>query len=116
MSEFLLLFRGGEGMAAAKQSPETFQQHMKKWKVWMEGLGKEGKFIAGQPLADEGSVISGSKKVVTDGPFAEGKELVGGYLMIKATNIQEAVAISKNCPIFEYNGTVEVREVQEMSI
>ena len=99
-------------MADARQSPEKYQQQMVKWKTWMEGLGKQGKFIAGHPLAKEGSVIRGGKKVVTDGPFVEGKEIVGGYLMIKADDFPEAVAIAKNCPIFDYDGIVEVREVE----
>ena len=117
MKEFLLLFRGGdEGMNAAKQSPEKFQHHMMKWKTWMEALGKQGKFIAGQPLADGGSVITGSKRVVTDGPFIEGKEIVGGYLMIKAADLNEAIALSQGCPLFEYDGIVEVREIGQLSV
>ena len=115
MKDFLLLFRGGdEGMSAARQSPEGYQKHMMKWKTWMESLGKQGKFIGGQPLAGGGSVIKGAKKVVTDGPFVEGKEIVGGYLMIKAKDLSEATEISKNCPIFDYDGIVEVREVQQL--
>jgi|WetSurMetagenome_2_1015567.scaffolds.fasta_scaffold03284_6 hypothetical protein len=117
MKEFLLLFRGGEeGMTAAQQSPEKFQQHMMKWKTWMESLGKQGKFIAGQPLSPEGSVITGTRRVVTDGPFVEGKEIVGGYLMMKATDLSDAIESSKNCPIFDYDGVVEVREVQQLSM
>ena len=117
MKEFLLLFRGGDDKRiSAQQSPEKFQQHMRKWKSWMENLGKKGKFIAGQPLAREGSVIRGHTKVVTDGPFVEGKEMVGGYLMVKANDLREAVELSKDCPIFEYDGTVEVREVEELRI
>jgi hypothetical protein len=117
MKEFLLLFRGGEeGMNAAKQSPENFQRHMMKWKTWMEHLGKQGKFIAGQPLVEGGSVVKGSRRIVTDGPFVEGKEIVGGYFMIKATGLQDAIEISKDCPLLEYDGIVEVREVQQLSI
>lgn len=117
MREFLLLFRGGEeGMNAAKQSPESFQQHMMKWKTWMEHLGTQGKFISGQPLAEGGSVITGTKKVVTDGPFVEGKEIVGGYFMIKANDLPEAVQISKDCPLLEYDGVVEIREVQQLTV
>lgn len=113
MKEFLLLFRGGEeGMAEAAQSPEKFQQQMVKWKAWMEGIGKQGKLIAGHPLADEGKVIRERGKVVTDGPYVEGKEMVGGYLMIRADGLQDAVAMAKDCPIFDYDGIVEVREVQ----
>jgi hypothetical protein len=117
MKEFLLLFRGGEeGMEASKQSPEKFQQQMMKWKTWMENLGKQGKMIAGQPLAKGGSVIRGGKRVVTDGPFVEGKEIVGGYLMIKANDLPEAIEIGKNRPIFDYDGIVEVREVQQLQV
>jgi hypothetical protein len=117
MRQFLLLFRGGdEGMTAAQESPEKFQIHMMKWKTWMESLGKQGKFISGEPLAPGGSVITGSKRVVTDGPFVEGKEIVGGYLMLKAADLADAIESSKNCPIFEYDGIVEVREVQQLSM
>jgi hypothetical protein len=117
MKEFLLLFRGGEeGMNAAKQSPERFQQHMMKWKTWMESLGTQGKFIAGQPLADGGSVITGSRRVVTDGPFIEGKEIVGGYVMLRAADLKEAIALSQACPIFEYDGIVEVREIGQRPV
>ncbi len=117
MKEFLLLFRGGEDMSpSAQTTPERLQQQMMKWKTWMEGLGKQGILIGGQPLAQTGSVIKGNKKVVTDGPFIEGKEMVGGYLMIKAKSLPEAVEISKNCPIFESNGIVEVREAHELRI
>jgi hypothetical protein len=113
MKEFLLLFRGGEeGMAEAQQSPEKFQQQMVKWKNWMEGIGKQGKLIAGHPLAEEGKVIKEGGKVVTDGPFVEGKEMVGGFVMIRADGFPDAVAMAKNCPIFDYDGIVEVREVQ----
>ena len=75
-------------------------------------MGKQGKLIAGHPLAKEGSVIRGTKKVVTDGPFVEGKEMVGGFLMVKAADFPDAVQMAKNCPIFDYDGIVEVREVQ----
>jgi hypothetical protein len=117
MTEFLLIIRGGEdGMSEAGKSPEQLQQGMMKWKTWMEGLVKRGKLIAGHPLAKEGSVISGGKKVVTDGPFVEGKEIVGGYLMIRADDFPDAVAIAKDCPIFEDDGIVEVREVKASPI
>lgn len=115
MKEFMLLFRGGDhARADAGQSPEGYQKHMGKWKSWMEALGKKERFIGGQPLAQAGSVISGEKKVVTDGPFIEGKEIVGGYLMIKAKDLRDAVELSKDCPIFEYGGTVEVRQVEQL--
>src|SRR6266496_6663419 len=117
MKDYLLLFRGGDDIRAEEQKdPEKWQAHMMKWKTWMEDLGNSRKFISGKTLDQDGSVINGSKKSVTDGPFTEGKEIVGGYLMIKASDMKEAVELSKGCPLLEHEGSVEVREVQELSI
>ena len=114
MKEFLLIFRGGEDMSTMRESPEKYQKQLMKWKTWMENLGKSGKFVGGHPLAGGGTVIKGGKKVVTDGPFIEGKEIVGGYILIKANDMPDAVEISKECPIFDTGGIVEVREVQQL--
>ncbi|HTY57918.1 MAG TPA: YciI family protein [Bacteroidota bacterium] len=114
MKDFLLLFRGGNDMTAMRESPENYQQHLVKWKAWMEALGKQGKFLGGQPLSGEARVISGSKKVVTDGPYVEGKEIIGGYLLVRAADMKEAVRLSSDCPIFEADGIVEVREIREL--
>jgi hypothetical protein len=117
MKDYLLLFRGGDARRIQEQNdPAKWQAHMMKWKTWMEGLGKAGKFIGGQPLNEDGSVIKGSRKTITDGPFTEGKEIVGGYLMIKANDMAEAVELSKGCPLLEHEGIVEVRELKELSM
>lgn len=113
MDNYMYLFRGGDAREL-QQSPEKMQQHMEKWMKWMEDLGKQGKFIAGEPLQQDGKVVEKSGEVITDGPFAEGKEIVGGYLIVKADNLDEAVQLSKGCPIFEHGGTVEVRGIQSM--
>jgi len=114
MKEFLLLFRGGNDMTAMRESPESYQQHLVKWKAWMEALGKQGEFIGGQPLSGEASVITGSDRVVTDGPYVEGKEIVGGYLLVRADDMHEALRLSSDCPIFEADGVVEVRGIQQI--
>ena len=117
MKEFLYLFRGGDAARMQEQqSPEKWQQHMMKWKSWMETLAEQGKSIGGQPLGKEGSVIKGSGKKMTDGPFVEGKEIVGGYLIVKANHLQEATEMAKDCPIFEHDGIVEVREIQQFQV
>lgn len=114
MSEFLFLFRGGDGRTL-QQSPEKWQAHMQKWGKWMGGLKEQGKLIGAQPLTPAGKTVTGSKKVIADGPFMEGKEMVGGYLMCTADSFDEAVEISKGCPILEFeDGVVEVREIQEL--
>ena len=111
MKEFLYLFRGGSG-GAMDQSAEAMQQSMTKWTTWMDKLAKDGKLVGGQPLTTDGKVVYQSGKKVTDGPFAEGKEVIGGYLLVKAADYNEAVDLSKACPIFDNGGIVEVREIQ----
>jgi len=115
MNEYLLLFRGGDA-ERAQQSPEAWQAHMQKWMEWMATLKEQGKLIGAQPLASSGKIISGTKKVVSDGPFMEGKEMVGGYLACKANSYEEAVEIANGCPILEHNGVVEVRQINELSM
>ena len=114
MKEYLLLFRGANAEMAA-QSAEESQAHMQRWMQWMSDLGKQGKFGGAQPLAKTGKTITGNKKVVSDGPFMEGKEIVGGYLICKADTYDEAVDIANGCPILEFKeGIVEVREIHEL--
>lgn len=116
MKDFLFLFRGGDAQMA-QQSPEKWQAHMQKWMTWMGDLSTKGKLIGAQPLSQSGKIVKGTKKVVSDGPFMEGKEMVGGYLMCHAENYDEAVVISKGCPILEFDdGIVEVREIQELKM
>jgi hypothetical protein len=113
MEKFMYLFRGGSDPGL---SPEAMQAHMQKWLIWMESLGKKGIFVAGEPLHSSGKQVNGKKKAVTDGPFVEAKEMVGGYLIVNANNIDEAVEISKGCPIFDMDGKLEVRQIQKISM
>ena len=110
MEKFMFLFRGGIDHNA---SPEAMQAQMQKWGQWMQTLSKDGTMLAGEPLQNEGKQVSGNKKVVTDGPFVEAKEMVGGYIIVNAKDLNHAVEISKGCPIFETDGRVEVRPVQK---
>lgn len=109
MSDFMYLFRGGETPTA---SPDKMQAQMNKWMTWIGRLKEQNKYVAGEPLQAGGKVISGAKKIITDGPFAEGKEIVGGFFIIKAKSLDEAVEMSQDCPIFETGGSVEVRAIQ----
>lgn len=115
MADFLYLFRGGVE-ARGKSSPEAMQEHMMKWKVWMDKLAAQGKLLGGLPLHDEGKVVSGGAKQLLDGPYMEGKEMVGGYLIVKADTLEEAAEMSKDCPIFEHDGSVEVRQLASMEM
>ncbi len=111
---FLYIFRGGVDMN--QMSPEEMQRNMDAWFAWMDDLKKKGYFQAGDPLQDGGKVLRGkSGQAVTDGPYAEGKEEVGGYLLVTARDLDHAAELAKGCPIFQNSGTVEVRAVQDMS-
>src|SRR4029077_13160469 len=113
MSEFLYLYRGGE----AGRSPERMQQMMQKWMTWLKELGQKGHIKdQGQPLERTGKLVKGKQKEVTDGPFAEAKDVVGGYTLIEARDLEQAVELSKGCPIFEVEGAVEVRPVMKMDM
>lgn len=111
MAKYLYLFRGGD---VEDNSPEAMQAHMQKWGVWMQGLAKEGKLVDGYPLQAEGAVVEKYATVQHDGPFAEGAEIVGGYIIVNADSLQDAVDLSKECPIYENGGTTEVREIMAM--
>ncbi|MCG2461605.1 YciI family protein [Flavobacteriaceae bacterium F89] len=115
MSNFLFLFRGGDA-GRIEQSPEEMQRHMQKWGAWMGGLKEKGQLVDGLPLAKTGNVVHKSGEVITDGPFAEGSEVVGGYLIVTADNQKGAIEVSKGCPIFEHGGNVEVREIMTMNM
>jgi hypothetical protein len=110
MSEFVFLYRNGE-----KMSPETMQQQMGKWAAWLKELGEKG-FLksAGQPLERTGKLVSGTQRTVTDGLFAEAKDVIGGYSLIEAKDLAHAVELSMGCPIFNVGGAVEVRPTMKM--
>lgn len=111
MNEFLFLYRGGE----ASRSPEKMQQSMQKWMAWFKQLSENGHIKhPGHPLERAGKLVKGKQKTVTDGPFAEAKDVVGGYTLVEAKDIAQAVELSKGCPIFEVDGTVEVRPIMKM--
>jgi len=113
MSEFVYLYRGG----AAAGSPEAMQQTMQKWMTWLKDLAGKGHVKdQGQPLERTGKVVRGQRKTVIDGPFAEAKDIVGGYTLIEARDLDQAVELSKGCPILEVDGTVEVRPVQALKM
>ena len=116
MADFMYLFWNKDGKSKMeKASPEEIQLIMNKWMGWMDALKKSGNLKdGGAPLEMTGQVVHGGKKSVTDGPYAEAKDVVGGYIIVSAKNIQEAVELSKGCPILEGDGMVEVRPVLKM--
>jgi len=116
MADFLYIFRGGRSSDPSwlNASPQEMQQNMQKWAAWIQALSKTANFKAGDPLENGGKVLRGKKKVVTDGPYAEAKDLVGGYLLVSAASLDEATELARGCPIFESDGIVEVRPIRAM--
>jgi hypothetical protein len=106
MADFLFLFRVSE---ETKTSADQQELQMEKWSAWIGELSRAGKFRAGEPLEPQGKLIRGKDRVVTDGPLTETKGSVGGYLLVSAEDLDDAVRIAKGCPAYELNGSVEVR-------
>jgi hypothetical protein len=112
MSEFLYLYRGGN---TAARSPEQAEKSMQRWMTWLQDLGAKGHIKdPGQPLEQTGKVVTGKSKTVTDGPYAEAKDLVGGYTIVEAKDIDQAAQLSGGCPILDTGGAVEIRPVIKM--
>jgi hypothetical protein len=110
MKEFMLIFLGAD-YSELNMSPEESQEQMNKWFEWVGKLQAQDIYAGGHALIPSAKRLSGPEGVVTDGPFAEAKELVGGYFVVKAKDWDEAVAISKDYPDFHLGGSVEVREI-----
>jgi hypothetical protein len=111
MSEFAYLFRGG----VRAPSPEGWQEQTQKWSAWMRELGAKGHLRErGNPLEPSGKVVEAAGKSVSDGPFAESKNIVVGYMVVEARDLAQAVELAAGCPIFETSGLVEVRPITKM--
>ena len=118
MSEFVFLYRNTvQAEQDFARSPEEMQKTMQKWMTWMKDLGEKGHMKdPGHPLEPGGKVVKGKQKSITDGPYAESKDIVGGYTLIEARDLAQASELSKGCPIFESGGIVEVRPVMKMDM
>jgi len=116
MSQFLYLYRIAEpARQDAMGTPERAQQSMERWMSWMRDLDAKGHLKdRGQPLDRTGKVVRGQQKSVTDGPYTEAKDVVGGFTIVEARDIDQAVDLSRGCPILEGGGSVEVRPVMKM--
>ncbi|HVI44183.1 MAG TPA: YciI family protein [Chitinophaga sp.] len=113
MKNFLFLFRADQ-FVAAKGSPEEMQATTQSWMDWIGSIAAQNNLVdRGNRLNAAGKVVR-PNNVVTDGPYTEIKETLGGYTLIKAASMEEAVEIAKGCPIYKIGGNVEVREIDEM--
>ena len=116
MARFMLLLRDRPG-AFADISPEQMQKVIEKYMAWGQKLRNAGVMHSSHKLTEEpGKVVRGrdGNLRVTDGPYSETKEVLGGYYIIEAEDYEQAVERSRDCPHLEYGGTIEVRQVDMM--
>jgi hypothetical protein len=113
---FMLFFRDPSPDIYAQLSPARRSQLIEQWNTWYDSLAARGKVQHGSPLELDGKVVSGTRgETVTDGPYAETKEAVAGYFWLTVADLNEAVAIAKQCPSLPLGMKVEVRRVAERS-
>jgi hypothetical protein len=111
MAKFLFVYRN-TSESYGTMSPEEMQQVLQKWQTWItEGLRGGWMVEAGDGLKKEGRVVN-ARKVISDGPFIEVKEIVGGFSIVQADTLDAAAELAQGCPIFQRGGSVEVRPLQ----
>jgi len=113
MEKFMLIF---QGPVPPPKTPDQMQAEMEEWMSWIDKLAKEDRYVSGEPLLPGGKLIKGSLSNVTDGPYTEGKELVGGFFIIKAADYDEAVRLCSDYPGFDSGGSIQVRQVMKMDM
>ena len=110
MQEFILIMRHQDGSKVA--SPDQMQEWMKQTMDWIGGIAAQNKFVSGTGLPFDGAKVVQSNKMVTNGPFGDIKETIGGFIIVKAESIDEAVEFAKGSPVLQGEGnTIEVRKV-----
>jgi hypothetical protein len=96
-------------------TPEQAQQSMRVWLAWIRQLEAKGHLKSpGEPLAPRGTVVRGRQRAVTDGPYVEAKDLVAGFIVVEAQDLDQATDLATGCPILDGDGSVEVRPVHRM--
>lgn len=112
MKDFLLVFRADYNTMPKGASPEEMQAVTKRWMDWIGGIAAQNHLTdRGNSLVPSGKVVK-SDNVITDGPYTEIKECVIGYTIVKADTMEEAIGLTKGCPILAVGGNVEVREIR----
>lgn len=114
MADFIYLFRSNPEVWKS-MSPEQMQQTVGKWMEWVDGLERSGHLkLTGERLSENGKVVKGKAKTVTDGPYVEVKDFIQGYMVVIAENLDQAAEFAKGCPILESDGSVEIRPFMQM--
>jgi hypothetical protein len=111
MNDFLYLFRS----APLSYSPQEMQQQMQLWMKWMKDLTDNGHLISrGERLDQRAGKVVEKDGTTTDGPYTEAKDIVGGYMIVSAADLDQAVKLCADCPVLASGGRVEVRRIIKM--
>ncbi len=110
MPQYMLLIRSGESV---ELSAEQSQKIVEKYIAFARKLRSENRYLAGDELGSTGRIMTAKAGKIVDGPFTETKESIGGYFLISADSYDHAVAISRECPVFDSGGLLEIREIVE---
>ena len=118
MAQYVLLYRNtNEAHREHMGSPEKAKASLAKWRAWIKEMTEKGQLkTVGEPLERVGKVVRGRKKMVTDGPYTESKDVIGGFSIIEARDLAEAAKIASGCPVLDGDGSVEVRPVLKLDI
>lgn len=114
MDKYMLLFRDNQQTREQRRiTPGEMQKEMQKWMAWIGELSKKGHMQGGEPLEVGGKTLRGRKQTLHDGPFAEAKDVVNGFVIVTAESLDHAVELARGCPVFDQDGSVEVRQVMQ---
>jgi hypothetical protein len=115
MKDFLFVYRAARYQSAPQASPEEMQALTKRWMDWIGSIAAQNKLIdrGNRLVPGEGKVVK-PDNLVTDGPYLETKEVIGGYSLVKAKSLEEASDMAKGCPVLAIGGIVEVREISAL--
>ena len=114
MKEFMMIFRM-DPTGGYDPTPEQMHESIQQWQSWIGGIAAQDKFVSTNQLGDNGKTVKPGG-IITDGPYAEIKEIVGGYIIVKAEDLEEAIKLTEGCPMFYIGGHVEVREIMEINL
>ena len=113
MEKFILLFRGSN-IYQPDQSPDVYEKLAAKMFSWLDGLNEKDMHISSEQFSRAGRQINGSGKSLSDVPFGNLPEIIGGYTIIQAKNIEAAIEAAMVCPILETNANIEIRPIQSI--
>jgi hypothetical protein len=112
MKEFMMIFRSeiNESFGPSPEQMQQMQLDVQKWLDWFGGIAAQGRIVNANRLSFEGKTLK-PNNIIVDGPYAEVKEIIGGYVVVKAADLDEAMKLAQGCPILNHGGHVEVRSV-----